>query len=322
MKSYSWAITALFFFLITSCQTSVKLGPKVEIYINGPIKPESEQFKFNELTECFPKLVVNNQNTETEYIFNNVNFIRIDLRNKKESMKIKNNFINSIKIKAGIELTADDIKNNLNESNELVSFPSKHIKRPTNNKIHKPYHFPKGCIMVSSIADMRKHLTTALSNPNNNNSSHIKFGFNVRPNNPKTIKVRNKIPNHKSKREEINIIEVKKPKVLTNSCETIKPFFVGFDNDYTEIKWNRKNKGLKYKIQVTRDNKIIINKYDITSTRISLKELNEDGVMTVGPNYLFQLTGFCDENSVTEIYAISLYDNHTFFPSCKLKIKK
>ncbi len=315
--------------LLFSCKSETILGPQIKIYLTGPIAKDSNQIEITKILKIFPRIRMDNNDGEHNYIFSSVTFVRIDLNNKEEQIIIPNNFANSMKIKAGIELTPADIANNLGESNENIIFPKRLLVQPTINE--NKIVFPNDCIVVNNFEDLQDSLLAQLSVGRIDNKGILSFGIDIKSNEivnesveiaetqdevKKTITTEseNKTP----------LSQNKKTFILNNSeqsnsnCVVIKPFNLDISHDLKSLNWNIKNIGVNYEIRIKKNGTTLITINSITGNSITLTELNYNKKMVEGSQYFITITGTCGEYSRSETYDIELQSSTSFNPRCHL----
>jgi hypothetical protein len=315
--------------LLFSCKSETILGPQIKIYLTGPIAKDSNQIEITKILKIFPRIRVDKNDDDHNYIFSSVSFIRMDLNNKEEQIIIPNNFANSMKIKAGIELTPADIANNLGELNENIIIPKRLLVQPTINE--NKMVFPNDCIVVNNFEDLQDSLLAQLSTSGIDDKDILSFGINIKSNEIVNESVDitesqdevEKIINTESEKK-IPLPQNKKTFIRNNSeqsnsnCVEIKPFNLNISDDLKSLYWNKKNIGVNYEIRIKKNGTTLITVNSITGNSISLTELNYNKKMFEGSQYFITITGTCGEYSRSETYDIELQSSTSFNPRCHL----
>lgn len=329
MKIRSSLILAVLSVLFFSCQSEAILGPQIKIYLSGPVAEDSNQVEITNILKLFPRIRINKNGGDQNYIFSSVTFVRLDLNNKEEQIIIPNNFANSMKIKAGIELTPADIVNNLGESNENIILPKQLLVQPTfkENKIE----FPNDCIVVKNLEDLHDSLLAQLSVGGLDNKDIINFGIDIKSNEivnesvemteaqDEVKKIINSESEKKTPPSQNNKIFIVNNSAQSNSnCVEIKPFNLGISEDLKSLFWNKKNIGVNYEIRIKKNGTTLITVSSRTGNSINLTELNYSKKMVEGSQYFITIIGTCGEYSRSETYDIELQNSTSFNPRCHL----
>jgi hypothetical protein len=329
MKIYSSLFAIFLSIILFSCQSETNLGPQIKIYLTGPFAEDSNQVEITNILKLFPRIRIDENGREQNFIFSSVTFVRLDLDNKEEQIIIPNNFANSMKIKAGIELTPADIVNNLGESNENIILPKQLLVQPSLNVTK--FEFPSDCIVVKNLDDLKDSLLTQLSFGTLDDNDIISFGITINSNHT----VHESIEITERQDEEIKILNTKNEKKKTppknnnistsnkfektnSNCVEIKPFNMAISEDLKSLIWNRKNIGLNYEIKITKNGNTLFSLDAINSNSINLSQLNSSKKLVEGSQYFLTITGTCGEFSRSETYDIELQSSTLFNPRCHL----
>ncbi len=306
----------LLIFIISSCGSEIKRY-NLTLYANGQIFEDSIQLNNSKaLTESIPKIMVNDQ----IYICDDVKFMRIDRPNETATLRIEHNLANNVKLKMGIELSAEDKLNDIAEASN-IHFPALFSEINGTSKSN----FPSECnIIIQSIDSLSSFLSKALSNDSNKIDIHI--GIDTKHSLVQTtLDEPNPIARKKSE-ESILIRETEQIRdPQAPSLPNLK-LNLEISDDQSELKWHNNEKNgssVRYTITIYKNNQPIITKSNIHGNKISCLDLNNNKVLNVDCEYLIQITASRKEDNteLTETYDIELTSPVKFNPRCHLNLQ-
>ena len=300
---------------LCSCGSEIKTF-KITVYSKEPLvgkMSESNLNQLNQIKQTIPKFETNG----IQFVCKSADFVRLDL-DSSGKIETRHSTANNIKIKMGVELSAEDLLNDYQDSTN-IDFPGfLNDPKGTSNS-----EFPKDCIFISDLDSLddliQQHVESS------NEEVNIKIAITPSPNNESTIFEPTEEDDTINNEPNSNVDDIKEPTppIINLGLPKLK-INLRISDDERELLWfnNSKNSESQttYDLTILKNNQKILSKKNLTINKISCADLNSSGVLNTDCSYKIQISAIrkADNTTITEVYDIELVSSDKFFPRCTL----
>ena len=305
---------------LCSCGSEIKTF-KITVYSKGPLvgnMSESNLNQLNQIKQTIPKFETNG----IQFVCKSADFVRLDL-DSAGKIETRHSTANNIKIKMGVELSAEDLLNDYQDSTN-IEFPGfLNDPKGTSNS-----EFPKDCIFISNLDSLdiiiqqnveasteEVNINIGILQVDHNKSTQFISEEQIIPPPQEIVS----IPNVQLKKETINTSakNTNLPKLRINLEVT---------DDQRELTWYNNSKksqtSVNYEIIILKNNKQIVSKKNIISNKISCADLNSSKLLNIDCEYKLQINAIRTDDGMlySEVYDIELLSPDKFTPRCHLNL--